>query len=141
MHLAFITRGVNQEMELFKMFMQSQMFNWKRKNLKTGKDELCQVQGSLRPMQLWEYVFPEECYDEVMTMLNRCSGAISGSLSNSKAAILRKALGKGFMKVPKYKTIPSNKYVSTNGIAIYPIGIKKDKRQEVKAWGYDQEML
>ena len=78
-----------------------------------------------------------------MTTLNKTSGAISDCLG-VRGIPLRKALsnkGKPVLKVPKYKEVPTNKYVETNGISIYPIGIKKDKRQEWKEQGYEQEML
>lgn len=58
-----MTRGVKHWRDIFVQFMQTQMWAWKRKNLKTKKWETTAVQGALRPVELWEYVFPEECLD------------------------------------------------------------------------------
>lgn len=124
--------------DAFVLFMQAQMWLWKRKNLKTKKEEICQVQGALRPIELWEYVFPEECFDEVCTMLN-IKGA--DSIGKTKEAVIRKALGHGVKPVPEYKEVPTNKYVEKRGVGIVPIGIKKDPRAEKEIWGYEQEML
>lgn len=141
MHLYFLTRGVKQQRDLFVMFMQSQMFNWKRKNLKTNKDETIAVQGALRPIELWEYVFPEECLSEVLTMLDiKNVVAKYGSLGKTKEKILRRMLGKDVKPLPDWKETKINKYVEKRGLAIYPIGIKKDLREKA-SWGYEQEML
>jgi len=118
------------------------MWKWKRTNLKTGKEELVQVQGALRPIQLWEYIIPESSFDELMTVLK----PERWSLSKTRQAVLRKMLGKGTAgegvePIPKYKDVPTNKFVETGGVAIYPIGIKKDPDSEMEEWGYKQEML
>ena len=138
-----MTRGVQQQVDIFKIFMQAQMFPWKRKNLETGKDEIVQVQGALRPIQLWEYVFPEESLNDVLTALeipheNPHTGQ---GLSNLKIAALRKMLGNGVKPVPDYEPVKNYRYIEKRGIALYPIGIKTDKRDEKKDWGFEQEML
>lgn len=139
MHLYFLVRGIKQQVELFNMFLQTQMFPWKRKNLKTGKEEVVQVQGALRVFPFgYEYVFPEESLAEVCTMLDIKNGWGLGKL---RGFIIRHALGHGIMKIPKYKDVPTNRYIERRGIAIYPIGIKKDDRRKWEAIGYEQEML
>lgn len=113
------------------------MFEWKRKNLATGKEEIARVQGALRPIQLWEYVFPEECIDEVLEMMGD-----GWKLGKTKEATLRKMLGNGVKKIPKQKNKSTNyRYIEKRGVAIYPIGIKKDRRQKWEEVGYEQEML
>lgn len=147
MHLFFMVRGIISQVKLFEIFMQSQMFIWKRKNLKTGEDELCQVQGSLRVMPFgYEYVFPEESLDEVLTMLDVEAEAGSCYMPKFKKWIIRHALGDNgtghkVMPIPKYKKVPTNRYIEKRGLAIYFIGIKKDHREKAKDWGYEQEML
>lgn len=142
MHLYFITRGIKQQRDLFVNFMQTQMFKWKRKNLKTGKEEIVQVQGSLRPVELWEYVFPEESLNEVLTILdiNPYMSHFKYRKEQLKSKAIRKMLGKDITPVPDYKKVPTNKYVELRGITLYPIGIKKDRREKAE-WGYEQEML
>jgi hypothetical protein len=144
MHLYFLTRGIKQQRNVFVNFMQTQMFPWKRKHLKTNKDEFVQVQGSLRPVELWEYVFPEECLDEVLTMLEinpkqNYNEGLKGLGNKAKLAALRKILGAS--KIPKFKPAKTNRYIEKRGMAIHAIGIRKDKRQKVPEWGYEQEML
>ena len=60
-------------------------------------------------------------------------------VESQKQAILRKAIGKGVKPIPDYKKVLTNRYIEKNGMAIYPIGIKKDPRGELL--GYEQELL
>ena len=147
MHLDFITRGVQHQVDLFKTFMQAQMFDWKRTNLATGKEEVSGVQGALRPIQLWEYVFPEESLGEVLAML----GIQDFDLPEKKyppvkMAMLRKMLG--CEKLPKIPDVKPNRYIEMRGVAIIPIGIKRDPRLDFPQFatpeapkGYNQEGL
>lgn len=138
MHLFFMTRGVKHNRDVFVTHMQSQFFPWTRKNLKTKKNEVANVQGALRPIELWEYVFPEEHLDEVLTMIN----AGQPHWGNGKAKYLVGALRKvlGAVKLPKWEKVPTNKYIFREGVGIEIIGIKKDERADAP-WGYNQEML
>ena len=140
MHLYFMLRGILSQTRLFKMFMQTQMWLWKRKDLKTGKEILTQVQGSLRECGMfYEYIFPEECLDEVLTLLDIQDK--DEGLGGTKRFVLRRMIGNGVRKIPKYKKVVTNRYIEMRGCTIYPIGIKKDKRREVEEWGVEQEML
>lgn len=146
-----MTRGLKQQRDLFVDFLYTKMLEWKRKNIETGKDEVVQVQGGLRPIELWEYVFPEECYDEVMTMLKvdgcKDTGSADSVGNKAKLLMLRKMLGAKPLK--KFKKVPTNKYVERRGVALHPIGIKADVRavmkkrpgQEYSKSDYSQEML
>lgn len=142
MHLYFLTRGIKQQRDIFVKFMETQMFVWKRKNLQTGQEEICQVQGALRPVELWEYVFPEEVLPEVLTMLdltgnNDYNDGFKRKFNRTKLAILRKMLGAS--KIPKCEPVITNRYIEKHAVAIHPIGIKKDKNNDFL--GYNQEML
>jgi hypothetical protein len=142
MHLYFLTRGIKQQRDLFVNFMTTQMFPWVRKNIKTGKDETILVQGSLRPVELWEYVFPEEQLEEVLGAMGIKTDTPTGydtKINKTKLAVLRKMLGAEKIPIKPFK--PTNRYIETRGVSIHPIGIKKDKREAVKEWGYEQEML
>lgn len=130
MHLFLISRGVNHQVEVWKTFMQSQFYTWNRQNLETGKWEQVQVQGALRPIQLWEYVFPEEHLPNVVKNLGiETDGWNSTFAQKSMADILRKALGAE--KIPSGLILPSEKdrFMQIQGVAIHPIGIKKDSKQ------------
>ena len=141
MHLYFWSRGVKHQRDLFVTMMQGLMFLWKRINLKTGKEETTAVQGSLRPLELWEYVFPEESLNEVLTMLDFQP---TSEMPAMKVAMMRKMLGA--KKIPKIPLQQKTKFVHRNGVCLYPIGIKKDERRdcdwsEIGQGKYNQEVL
>lgn len=147
MHVYFFLRGIKHEMELTEKFLQTQMFPFKRKRLSTGKHEVAMAQGALREIKLYEYVFPEESLDEVCTMLKLGSPDEKGEVKVGKPEAslrpmiygIRKMLGAKALK--KHKSVPTTKYIHRNGVALTMIGVKKDKRAEVKDWDYEQELL
>lgn len=163
MHLYFIPRGITHQWEMCSKFLQTQMFAWKRKNLKTGKEEITMIQGSLRVAgPFYEYVFPEECLKEVLDMMGYFDPVhTEWGINDFKNFWLRRMLGNGVRKIPKkikdYPEIPKMSLIATNkegkqtyqdyrfiekkGIIFDFIGIKKDIRASHEAWGYEQEML
>jgi len=147
MHLVLLTRGIQQQVDLWKKFMETHMFWWKRQPLlkdkdgkyiknadgtyKRGKEEVTRVQGALRPIQLYEYVFPEECLPEVLAMLELHKGDDVRKEMKPVAWGLRKAMG--LQPVPVFDDIKdkprdkiTTKFVPTEAVATYPIGIKED---------------
>ena len=127
--------------------MQAQRFPWKQKNLKTGKEEFKLVQGALRPIQFWEYAFPEESLNDVLGGL-QIKGPIDRPEIKSISWMMRKMLkldqipeskeievtgytpkgkvdGKGIPAIPVHNML-------AEGVAIYPIGIKKDSKGPIK---------
>lgn len=163
MHLIMMVRGIQQQVDLWKMFMQTQMFAWKRQRLLKDKDgkyikkpdgtyergpeEQTRVQGALRPIQLYEYVFPEECLKEVVPMLNMHDIKSVRPEVNNFAWILRKMMK--LTKLPdfpemkgKQQTEITGRYIPChNGVAVYPIGIRSDGKQDFPNYGYHQEGL
>lgn len=139
--------------------MQSQFFKWRKKNLRTGKEEYSIVQGALRPSVFgaWEYVFPEEALPEVLAMMNLKKDSVGASrnfINKSRLAMLRRIFGA--KKIPKKIWKQAEKCESkivfeeteraffqatVQGVSIHPIGIKKDKRKKKPEWGVEQEML
>ena len=139
MHIVFGTRGVKHERDLFVTTMQSQFFPWKRINLKTGKEEITLVQGALRPLEFWEYVFPEESLPDVLAMLEQDNKVnLKNALNQKTAIMLRQMLG--LKKIPIMDLPERNRVIHLRGMALHPIGIKKDERTDAP-WGYRQEML
>lgn len=138
MHFFFLTRGNYRAVQDFKGFMNAQMWLWTRKNLKTNKDEQFAVQGGLRPVQLWEYVIPQEHMDELLTSLDIGDGKVHPKNAQMACSFLRKALGA--KKIPKYKT-DKMRLIPRHGVGLYPIGIKHDKVEKWDEMGYEQEML
>jgi len=157
MHLLFGLRGIKHERDLFVSMIQGQMCQWKRKNLKTNEEEITGVQLSLRPLELFEVVFPEECLPDVLKTLglnksNKFDGANAGKKKTekflqNKSRFLRKIMG--LKEIPQVESDPKNPkifpgFVNLRGISIHPIGLKHDERREID-WGelgkYEQEML
>lgn len=168
MHLLLVTRGINQSFEVWKKFMETQMFNWKRENLNfcecgqplvghddnvckfkkfTPRVEYTKVQGALRPIQLFEYVFPKESLQEVLAMMNCHKNYNKLRPEMAKVAwILRKGTGAEVIPdMPELENKESyeitQKYVPMQGMAVYPVGIRKDAEQEYPQYGYRQEGL
>jgi len=159
MHLYFYIRGIYSQAELWKTFAQSQFWKWIRINTKTKKEEKMLIQGSLRPSVLgtYEYIFPEECLAEVLSMFGKTK-AEDYAIPKARMFVLRKALK--VKKIPKKiyqeaKKIPESVLINelwrglsnikVPGVAMHVIGIKKDLRAEVmdlkSRIKYKQEML
>lgn len=149
MHLFFVTRGINQQREIWKSFLQSQFFPWERTNLDTNEKQQALVQGALRPIELWEYVFPEEHLNEVcsaMGIVNPDNSINYGDFAGYKKAMLpflRKALGAD--KLPKELQFkPTNRVMRVEGFGPNIIGYKKDNKKDYdfgKAGRFNQEGL
>ena len=159
MHVYFYIRGIKQQTDMWITLAQGQFWKWERKNLKTKKIVESVVQGALRPSILgaWEYIFPEECLAEVLTYLGVADsgiGAIPSVKNKAKIVLLRKLFQ--CKKIPKEIYEEAKKIqdsivvrgywralscIKIPGVAVHVIGYKKDARQEVKKWGYEQEML
>ena|SRR3990167_8533448 len=147
MHLYFISRGVKHQRDLWVNWMQTQLFSWERTNKTTGKKEVIPLQGALRPVELWEYVFPEEHLNQVLNNMMftneglNCYKHVKGK--NLSMAVLRKSLGA--KPIPKFPVMEINKMMRMNGVAVEPIGIRADKRGDLldpsTGTVYEQELL
>lgn len=141
-------RGSITQVQLFEMFLHTQMWRWDREILnkdgtrsKKPKYHKGNLQGVLRKIPFgYEYIFPKEHLAEVLTMLDAKNNGTPWSLG-LKMPIIRKIMGHGIKKIPKYKEVPTNRYVEKRGVALYFIGIKHDIVKNVPEWGFRQEML
>lgn len=170
MHLILMTRGIQQSRDLWRKFMETQWFDWKRQpilkddnnnflrnpdgSLKRGADQFSRVQGALRPIELWEYVFPQESLQEVLAMMNmhKSYNNLRPEVKNY-AWILRKLTGA--KKIPDMPELQkkepweiTQKSIPMNGMCAYPIGIREDVTQDFtwdegtrNAVGFHQEGL
>ena len=176
--LILVTRGVQQQRNIWKQFMSSQWFNWIRRPLlknekgeyirdekgeiKKGEGELTRVQGVLRPIELYEYVFPkngvkiqngklisieDKNLKEVLAMMN-----LQNSYDNLRPEVqpllwlLRK--GMKLKKIPNFTDIKNketfqitDKLVPMDGMCVYPAGIKEDVFKDWEEYGFEQEGL
>ena len=156
MHFILLTRGIQHQVDIWKQFMQTQMWWWKRQPLlkdekgqyipdgvdedgnpkyKRGPEQMTRVQGALRPMQLWEYVLPEECLPELLATMNLHQ---MGKLRKEMIPIawsLRKAMGA--KPVPVFPELQgktpqelTQRFIPIDAVATYPIGVRYDKKQD-----------
>lgn len=169
MHIIFATRGINKEFKEWKKFMETQMWWWKRQKLlkdsqgkfipdgeeedgtpkyKRGPEELTRIAGALRPIQLFEYIIPEEGVGfvngeqiqtsnlkELLAAMNIHHKDPLRSEMKPLAWMVRKALH--LKPVPEFpelfgKTTKelTQRFIPHNGVATYPIGIRADKKQD-----------
>lgn len=163
MHLFFFLRGKFEQVELWKAHAQASYWKFRRKNLKTGKEETILIQGALRPSILgaYEFIFPKEALTEVCSFFGivrnvNCGYTKARStpfkiLINSKAFGLRRIFG--CKKIPKKilekaKEMPDT--FSTEefergcsnckipGVGVQVIGIKEDRMAEVGGKYYQE---
>ena len=170
MHLFFYIRGINHWVETWKVMAQGLFWKWERTNLLTEEVEQLALQGALRPSILgaWEYIFPEEALPDVLAVFGitkDLTGGMTldkklGALPNKfKLACMRKVFSA--YKIPKKafeeaeKIPPSIVFNKGHralshlghdvipGIALHPIGLKKDIRGIMEEGGgkWEQEMI
>ena len=148
MHTYLLTRGIKSMRDQWVQHMSSVKLPWKRKNLTTEKWETTMLGLSLRPIELWEVVHPEEMLQEVLGMQHTKDGtnSVIHGVNNLRpeiknyALLIQKLLGlKPFPKFEKptvlgYRMekdgepLPVN-WVPIDGFAVYPLGIKPDVKQ------------
>lgn len=142
-----MSRGVVGMRDEWVAQMRSTFFNFPRKNLKTGEIEMHRVQLAMRPIELWECVFPQESLEEFQTMVHHHSGNDGHwgqglAKTNIALAGLRKMLGAKYLKpLEKGIAMPVDKFIHTPGFGANFIGIKEDRTEAKEEWGYEQEML
>jgi len=100
---------------------------------KYGEEVPTRVQGALRPIEFWEYVFPEQSLQEVLAMQNIHKAFPLRPEVNNYAWILRKLMGA--KKIPqavidaikdKEPWQITDKSIPTQGMCVYPLGIRLD---------------
>jgi len=121
MHLYILTRGIRHEIQRYIEDLSSQYFEYGPKDAKGNRQFL---QLSVRPVQLFELVFPEEHLAEVVKVVT--NGPRIDDWRNKFLTGIRLALKAE--KIPKLDMSKARwRPVSKQNIAIYPIGIRKDK--------------
>lgn len=121
MHIVFMTHGILSAVEHLKIDMQAQKF--KLRLYKEGEeDKFIWMQGrlSVGPFGVWEYSFPKESFDIVMTTLK---GDYADKIGKSRMFILRQMLG--CTKIPKFDGKEKLLWIRDN-VGIIPIGIRYD---------------
>lgn len=145
-HFFGVIRGIEDQYEIFKKWVQTRQFLWTVKvpykdaeGKTVYKDEQRFVQGIYREIRLFEYVVPEECENQAISMFGWENGNIGywgKGWAKYALAPLRKLLGaKPIPNVPK---VPCP-FVYRQGVGIECIGMKKDVKSQIK-W-VDKEVV
>ena len=85
------------------------------------------MQFQVRPIQLYEFVFPEERQEEVIGMIQPYA---IGKWRDRAAKILRTFLG--LEEIPKGISREGKRYINIESIEVIGIGIKKDGKWTTK---------
>lgn len=116
MHLHIVTRGIQHKVKKFIDDLSSQYFPYED----TGRG----IALAVRPIQLWELVFPKNALHQVCKTI----GTSENMTEKEKimAAGLRTLLGsKRLPRMDLKNVLP--RMVLKNDVAVYPIGYKEDK--------------
>jgi len=129
MHLYILTRGIKNSVDQFITELQGKYLPYVF--YKGKKLMKCQVQVSVRPIQLWEIVFPEEHKDVMLsTILPEAHKGVTQHKKHNKFIwAIRKALG--VEKLPDYKSDIQMPITLAN-TEVVGIGIKKDYYTNIK---------
>lgn len=118
MHLYVIARGIRTRLQEWENDVLAQYLPYKY-DANKPKGE---VQLSLRPIQLYEVVFPEEHYDKVLSALQPY---------DERAGALARVLRKILRLAPVKKGIPASQFKRRHPwVSIIGVGAKKDKRDK-----------
>jgi len=134
MHAAFIPYGKRSEVEILLRDMESQKHRLVME--KNNKKQVIWIQGAVRqlPLGIYEYIFPKEDMDMVLTTLNFTNNkGLDNYLSTIKLSLLRKFFK--YKRAPEFNSDKRYLWVDNN-VAIIPIGIKEDKILEEKSGQY-----
>ncbi len=128
MHLYCITRGIKKEVDDFIRQLQGKWLTYKHKK----DDPNNYVQLAVRPIQMWEIVFPREHKDLVLTsVIGKNRAPTQHKRHNKWIWAIRKALGVD--KIEPYDD-RFKMTITKDFVEVVPIGIKDDYEVD----GYEQ---
>ena len=117
-----MTRGIKPEVDRFVNDMLAQYLPFKIPKGKRKGEYI--VQLAMRPIQLWEVVFPEDQLQTVLRTVFKVSPDERKELKMPMAA-MRKVLK--LDKIPPIDEKVRGRFVYTDNIGLYPVGIRNDK--------------
>ena len=128
MHLYAITRGIKHEVDKFITELQGKYLRIKYRANKKDKFQEAHLQLSVRPIQLWEFGFPEEHKDIVLATI---LGEDEKFLGDPKKDKWIKKMCWGLRKMLKVDPIPKFKKdnampICRQHMTVVGIGVKKD---------------
>lgn len=147
MHLYFMTRGIKHRVDQFITELQGKYLPIPMTDKATGETKTNLVQVAVRPIQLWEVVFPKE---HLNTMVNTFWPKDKGFEYGIHHKHLKKYVSGlrmmlGAKPMPKRDTIFSTDFmpIFTQDVNIMAIGIKEDSTTSIDVDGvsYKTEAL
>lgn len=128
MHLFILTRGIKHEVDRLINDLQAQYFPFKYNGQEIN------LQLSVRPIQLWELIMPEDQLPIVQNTLwqNEPVDFVKNIEFSRKLLLagIRTSLGANIM--PDLKKELGRRMIYNQNVAIYPIGIKQDDKIAVE---------
>ena len=136
MDVFFISRGMNEQVEKWKKYMETWMMPLPYKQ--NGKESHIWYQGNLKPIQLWSYTFPREQKDFVLSTL-----AFADKTSN--IGWLQKYMYP-FRRLLKCQPLGEFKkvdprYIGREFVQFLPIGIREDLQDKKFPGGITREFV
>ena len=127
MHLYILTRGIKDRVDRWVEDMSAQYFPYQsKKKFPEAKDNWGHVQLAMRPIQLWEVVFPKDHLQDVMNM---CWDSNPEMIWKYKPGLMVFKTMLGAKSIPKMEVKP-RRIVRKQFVAPYPIGTKEDNDDE-----------
>lgn len=125
LHLYIITRGIKNSVDQFITELQGKYLPFKWRRNKDSPMQNFNVQVAVRPIQLWEIVFPEEHKDLMLTtVLGKDFKGKTQHRKHDKFVFgLRKILG--VEKIGDFKT-DAELPITRQAMEVVGVGIKKD---------------
>lgn len=130
MHLIIATRGNKESVDLLIKELSSKYLSLPFRDKKTGEIVNVQNPVHVRPMQVWDIVFPKEYKDIILTTLFKKDKNIG--VDNPMAKRLYKWVLKflPFQKVPEDWDTSKFLTVENQDIEIVGLGMKEDKTED-----------
>lgn len=124
MHLYILTRGIKHAVDRFITELQGKYvpFKWKSPTDKEIKDYM--VQLGVRPVQLWEIVFPEDQKDIVLTTILGNEPSHPNKMFGKYISWIRKIL-----KIDEIPEYDKKNYmpICKVDVGVVALGVKKDE--------------
>lgn len=140
-HFTFAAYGIKRDMDELIKWLETRIFSMEVTD-KEGNKTTVGIQGQLRPILLFDYIFPEENLDLV---LNTFTAERLSHEQYKKVKALRAITSKalGLKKIPPYKKdkafpLPVEAF---KNISIYPLGVRYDDKRFFEKDGKDGEGL
>lgn len=141
MHATFIPYGIKSAVDKFQKELECQKFRLRVWNDKEEKSIWIEAQLRILPFGVWDFVFPKEYKDIVLTTLDFKNPAYGNDYGFKMKLV--KSFFKRFLalKTPKFKEAEKLLWIK-DFVSIIPLGIREDRilvetEGEFKGWKHE----